>query len=195
MATSPKGFTQISATQSPDGPAQINGAELFVENLIGEHVDTISLLPASGNWPGRTITVIDTMLVYAWSGTAWKLVSASSDTANISNWGTGWSSVSTAGHTARVRRQGNLVTLHGGIQYATGANYNNMFTVPDAFLPVTSGTQFIGTAMVSLGSGNGQAVALVIAAGKVSSAGSGYSTGSLPAGAIVTLGGCDYWMD
>jgi hypothetical protein len=59
MATSPKGFTQIDASNPPNGPAQINGAELFVENLIGEHVATSSDLPSSGNWVGRHIWVDD----------------------------------------------------------------------------------------------------------------------------------------
>lgn len=64
MTISPKGFTQIAETDPPDGPAQINNAELFVENLIGESVSTRSALPASGNWVGRAIYVDDEDLVY-----------------------------------------------------------------------------------------------------------------------------------
>lgn len=64
MTTTPKGFTQIDATQAPNGPAQINAAELFVENLIGESVATSSALPSSGNWPGRIITAKDTGVIW-----------------------------------------------------------------------------------------------------------------------------------
>jgi hypothetical protein len=71
MATSPKGFTQIEATAAPDGPSQINGAELFLEGLIGENVATPGDLPASGNWKGRTIWVASTACYYTWTGTAW----------------------------------------------------------------------------------------------------------------------------
>jgi hypothetical protein len=59
MATSPKGFTQVAGTDAPNGPDQINAAELFVENLIGESKPTASALPTSGNWVGRTVWVVD----------------------------------------------------------------------------------------------------------------------------------------
>lgn len=64
MPTSPKGFTQILATEPPNGPDQINGAELFVENLIGESVDTVAHLPTSGSWIGRTVIAEDTGVAY-----------------------------------------------------------------------------------------------------------------------------------
>lgn len=56
MAVTPKGYTQIANDGPMQGPEQINDAELFVENLIGEYVANVAALPASGNWPGRTVS-------------------------------------------------------------------------------------------------------------------------------------------
>jgi hypothetical protein len=42
-----------------------------VANLIGESNATASALPTTGNWPGRTILVTGTNLVYTWTGSAW----------------------------------------------------------------------------------------------------------------------------
>jgi len=71
MTTSPKGFTQIANTDPPNGPSQINSAELFVENLIGEHVSTVSALPSTGNWVGRSIFVTALTEYRVWNGSAW----------------------------------------------------------------------------------------------------------------------------
>jgi hypothetical protein len=71
MTTSPKGFTQLAGTDAPNGPSQINAAELFVENLIGENVSTVSALPSSGNWVGRSIFVTGIGEFRVWNGSAW----------------------------------------------------------------------------------------------------------------------------
>lgn len=72
MGTTPKGYTQIDNAGPMQGPQQINDAELFVENLIGENVTTVAALPASGNWPGRTISVGDPVTsIYVWATTGW----------------------------------------------------------------------------------------------------------------------------
>jgi hypothetical protein len=187
------GYTAPTNDSTFAPPADIATVYTHFDPLIGETVATLADLPASGNWVGRTITVVDTLFVYVWSSTGWVFV-AGSAAADIASFSTGWTSL-TGGHKARVRRQGNLVTLHGGILFGTNANYNSMFTVPAGFAPATTGTQFIGMSMASLGSGNGGAFELVIKSGVVSAAGTGYSTASLPPGAVVALGGCQYWLD
>lgn len=42
-----------------------------VASLIGEAEPTFGDLPASGNWPGRTIYVIGEGATYVWTGSAW----------------------------------------------------------------------------------------------------------------------------
>jgi hypothetical protein len=74
MTTTPKGFTQIAGTDAPNGPSQINAAELFVENLIGESVLSAANLPASGNWVGRQIVVTADGTINQWSGSGWTLI-------------------------------------------------------------------------------------------------------------------------
>lgn len=125
----------------------------------------------------------------------WTMILSPDLTANIATFSTGWTGL-TAGHTPRVRRHGSHVNLYGAISFGTNANYNSMFTVPAGFAPATTTVQFIGAALVSIGSGNGEAAALVLTNGVVSFAGTGYSTASLPGlGSIVTLGGLSWWMD
>jgi hypothetical protein len=71
MTTTPKGFTQIANSDAPNGPAQINGAELFVENLIGESVANVAALPSTGNWVGRSIFVVALAETRVWNGSTW----------------------------------------------------------------------------------------------------------------------------
>jgi len=187
------GYTGVVNTDPFAPPADITAVYAHFDSLLGETVPTVADLPSSGNWVGRTITTVDTTFLYEWTATGWVFI-AGSAAADIATFSTGWTSL-TGGHKARVRRQGNLVTLHGAIQFGTGANYNSMFTVPSGFTPVTTSVQFIGMAMASIGSGNGVAIELVITNGLVSFAGSGYSTGSNPPSAIIALAGCQYWLD
>jgi hypothetical protein len=85
--------------------------------------------------------------------------------------------------------------LAGAIRFGSGANYASMFQVPAPFAPTTPDVQFIGTAVFSTGSGNAVVGALTITNGLVGFAGAGYSPGSNPAGAIITLAGCGWWRD
>jgi hypothetical protein len=193
MMTGRTGYTNPTNDNTFAPPADMTAVYEHFDPLIGETVATAADLPSSGNWVGRTITVVDTGFVYIWFSAGWKFM-AGSAAADIATFSTGWTSM-TGGHKARIRRQGNLVTLHGGILFGTNANYNSMFTVPSGFAPATTSVQFIGMAMASIGSGTGVALELVITNGLVSFAGSGYSTGSNPPLAFVTLGGCQYWLD
>lgn len=68
MTTTPKGYTELTNASAMSGPEQINAAERFVEDLIGETAATIASLPSSGNWLGRTIAVGGRL--HVWNG-AW----------------------------------------------------------------------------------------------------------------------------
>lgn len=80
MTTTPKGYTELTNASSMSGPEQINDAERFVEDLIGESKPTAANLPTSGNWIGRTITAADTGALYLWGASGWVRVWASGST-------------------------------------------------------------------------------------------------------------------
>lgn len=59
MAITPKGFTQVANTDPFATPSDINRAQLFLEDLVGDEASTASELPSSGNWVGRHVFVSD----------------------------------------------------------------------------------------------------------------------------------------
>jgi len=75
MATTPKGFDQYDYSDEMGGPEQINAAELFVENLIGESKPTPGDLPSTGNTVGRTMFVESDKSTRTWDGAGWSIQS------------------------------------------------------------------------------------------------------------------------
>lgn len=187
---------QYAETGVPADAADLTEVAAFaakVGNMRVGTTDERNNATGADVWPG--LLWYDTTLKQYFSyDSGWTMILSPDLSANISAFSTGWTGL-TSGHTPRLRRHGNHVNAYGAIQFGTNANYNSMFTVPAGFAPATTASQFIGTAIVSVGSGNGEAVALLLTNGLVSTAGAGYSTASLPANAVVTLGGVSWWMD
>lgn len=68
------GFTNVTNSDTFDVPADVNRAVSFLAARIGETVATASALPA-GVDAGRTVTALDTMVQYRWSGLGWESLS------------------------------------------------------------------------------------------------------------------------
>lgn len=64
-------YTAIDNT-AEFGFDQINAGLDHFDALTGESVATAAALPATGNWNGRTILVLDTSLVYVYNG-GWRI--------------------------------------------------------------------------------------------------------------------------
>ena len=76
MTVTPKGYTQLTNSSDFNGPEQIDAAELFLENLIGESIASTGNLPLTGNWPGRQIYVRSDSSVRVSDGTSqWRTIS------------------------------------------------------------------------------------------------------------------------
>lgn len=133
MTTTPKGFVQVSNTDPMEGPAQINAAELFLENLIWESAATSAALPASGNELGRIVMAEDTGIPYictALPGT-WKKIVDVDDTGWINpTFTNSWTS--SAGIAIQYRRKNGVVYFRGRGVSGSSAS---MFTLAAGFRP------------------------------------------------------------
>lgn len=137
MAVTPKGYTQLANDGQMKGPEQINAAELFVENLIGENVATAANLPASGNWEGRHVLVTGAG-DYVWTAGAWKATWLVPDTGWITpTLLNGWVPFGGAYRGPAYRRLGGVVYIKGLIKSGTAAPGTAIFTLPAGFRPST----------------------------------------------------------
>lgn len=141
MTTTPKGFTQITNAQAPNGPDQINSAELFVENLLGEHVATSASLPPAADWPNRFVQTDNDGALWRSNGSAWHriyedILDATSP--SLSAIHSGWTVSASA---RRVGRLGQLfVSCKPAANTPGGGNTNNiaLCTVPAGWRPSLS---------------------------------------------------------
>lgn len=126
------GRTGYTATPPEYDPrTHIDDVYEHYDTLVGETVDEVADLPASGNWVGRTIWVADIEELRVWGGSAWKPPAASEDTdwidATLQN---SW--VATVGLTPQYRRLNGVVFLRGRAVSGTTAA---AFTLPAGFRP------------------------------------------------------------
>lgn len=153
-------------------------------------VASVSALPASGNWLGRSLLAVAEKAVYvctALPGT-WTAVSGLEDTGWIvvgsggdaPGFGSGWSPQTGSGWSGlRFRRKLGVLHISGSVQKTSyGALTDAIFTLPAQFRPAT---RFMG---VSYGSA-GPAYIVVEPTGVVASAVSG--TGQVNLSATVPL--------
>ena len=139
MTTTPKGYTELNNASSMSGPQQINAAERFVEDLIGESVATAADLPASGNWVGRLVTTVDTKSLYqctALPGT-WSVVREDTGwiTPTLLN---GWVNLGGSNRSAQYRRLNGVVSITGTLKSGVTAANTVIFTLPAGFRPSAS---------------------------------------------------------
>jgi hypothetical protein len=73
------GYTPITNASPMQGPAQITKVYEWFDPLIGESRPTVSALPTTGNFLGRTIYVADQRTPYVWDGTTWQAFDSHTD--------------------------------------------------------------------------------------------------------------------
>jgi hypothetical protein len=66
-------YTAPTNGSPPEGPKQMTEIYQHFDGLVGESRPTVSALPSADNWPGRTILVEDSDLVYVWTGVEWTI--------------------------------------------------------------------------------------------------------------------------
>jgi len=111
-----------------------NQAARHAEDVSAWTADTVADLPASGNWPGRSIFVISEKSPYFWSGTGWNVGQYDSGWIGAPLT-TGWSSyTSGTWGTVSYRKIVNRVYLRGVGLAGSGAT-STMFTLPVGFRP------------------------------------------------------------
>lgn len=141
-STSPKGFTQYDNSSSMDGPNQINAAELFVENLIGESEPTASALPADGKWLGRHIFVEDEAADYVWTSSGWAKPGGDTGWLNVSTYNSGWSAVTSSAVPwagVKYRKLNGIVYVSGPcIKNAAVTVLETAFVLPTGFRPAVT---------------------------------------------------------
>lgn len=76
MTTTAKGFTKYTNSDDMDGPAQINAAEQFLEDLIGESAASPGALPADGVWEGRIVYTNGALRVWDIGDAAWHVLTS-----------------------------------------------------------------------------------------------------------------------
>lgn len=159
MTATPKGYTLLDNSSPMAGPEQINKAERFVEDLIGESVATAANLPQSGNWLNRTIMTADTRLVYVCTALpgSWTKLSDLDDT--------GWIQAGQAGGPVLATSYANLITAavpwsglqarrRNGVVYLSGAItktttisvLETAFTMPVGWRPTATAAGFVSVA-------------------------------------------------
>jgi hypothetical protein len=123
------GYTATPATFDPQ--VHMDAIYAHFDPLIGETRANLAALPASGNWPGRQISLIDTRAVYSWfAGTGW--APAGDDTGWITpTLGAGWTAIGS--ETPRYRKKDGVVFLQGRATRSSGSAA--AFTLPAGFVP------------------------------------------------------------
>jgi hypothetical protein len=130
------GYTEETATEAFDPVGTPNRIFSWFDALVGESVATASALPASGNWNGRTIFVVDVKAVYVWA-TSWsRVVSVPTAWTGVS-FATGFQNLGTPWELTRYRKdEFDDVVLVGQISIPlTNLQGERMFTLPVGFRP------------------------------------------------------------
>jgi len=65
------GWQDLTALSTFTPHSQINDAVHHAEDAFAQVADTVADLPASNNWPGRTVWVTSAGLDYTWNGSGW----------------------------------------------------------------------------------------------------------------------------
>jgi hypothetical protein len=130
--------------------------------------------------------------LWMWSGSAWAQLGQANATIAVTP-ATGWASAASP-NVARLVMQGKQVTVYGSLTWTGGGSYNNMFTVPAAFRPPSSGVRNIGRFEQITGSALNFGHAILTQSTGVLGVGTG-TTISLPASGAVFLDGISWWMD
>jgi len=148
-------YTPITNSSAMLGPAQITAVYEHFDPLVGETVATASSLPTLGNWVGRSIFVADTKTDYKWDGAGWFVSGGVATFTDVVTFGTGWTALNTSNYKPRIRRQGNVCVLLGGVTAGTGATLGNILTIPDPLRPQDPSSRYVGAGITSNGQPSG----------------------------------------
>lgn len=197
--TLPTGALELATVQVPAGVAATNAVGVTITQTAQFTVAEGGVLPVRNStelstWApadGSLAAQIDTGVLWVRQSGAW--VAASTITSgNITTIGTNWAATGTSPspYQPRCVRQGNIVTMYGGVTSAAGFSPANILTVPSPFAPPTTSIRPIGTTVAS----NGSIWELFLSSGVLQVA-AGYGSGAMVAGMVLPLSGLSWTMD
>lgn len=141
MTVTAKGWTDLDAQSPMLGPGQIDDAAHHAEDLTDQHVAAAANLPATGNWPARTMFTDDIGGVWRWFSNQWVMVSRVPTAWTTLSLASGWSNQATNPYPPLRWRidQNGCLRLQGQVATRTGYGVTEAFaTLPVGARPPVS---------------------------------------------------------